>query len=82
MLGALIEIFAAATAWLIGFLPAGPDSSAGPTDLIRGAVGFVKALDVIVPIDVELAAIGAIVIWLIAKASFRGTVWAYKRILK
>jgi len=82
MIGALITIFSAAAAWLVSQLPAGPDPSEAASVLIHSAVGFVKALDTIIDINTEIAAILAIVIWLIAKMAFRGVAWAYKRVLK
>jgi len=82
MLGALISIFALVVTWLLSFLPEGPDFPSTVADMIQGAIGFIKALDLIVPVDVELAAITAIIVWQIAKAGFRGAAWAYKRIIK
>lgn len=82
MIASIITIFSLAATWLVSQLPAGPDPSAAASALIHSAVGFVKALDTIIDVNTEIAAVLAIVVWIIAKMAFRGVAWAYKRILK
>ena len=78
MIGALIAIFSNVAAWLISLLPAGPTIPESAGDLIRNSVAFLKGLNLLLDIPVELTVLTSIFVYLIAKAGFKGAVWVYK----
>lgn len=82
MLGALIAIFSASLTFVISYLPTGSDIPASAGDLIRNGVGFIKSLAMLIPVNIELGCIAAVIGWQVAKAAFRAVDWVYRRIIK
>jgi len=80
MIAALVLIFASLASWLISYLPAGPDLGEGVTDLITGGVSFLKSLDKLIPLTIEIGAVTVFLTYEIAKMAFRSVEWIFNKV--
>jgi len=80
MIYALLTVIAGIVGWLISFLPPGYGMPSGASDLLIQGMAFVRSMDLLIDVDVEVTVLTSIIVWEISKAVFHAVVWAYDKI--